>query len=101
MATQCPWCHRWCVKDDKCNYVRDNGGFRLGMGCGHAFCFLCGKKLCGRMFDAETGQLLSANECHDVGHSPTAEDPCDGPEYCPGGHNSHKKSRDSESGRYR
>ena len=93
-AKVCPWCARWCLKDSHCNYVvcgremRD--GFRAGMGCGHAFCFECGKKLCGRMY-SEAGALLNPNEDHDHGHTPTTADPCAGPEYCPGGHNAHKK----------
>ena len=92
-AKQCPWCMRWHLKDSRCNYVvcgrEMRGAFRVGMGCGRAFCFACGKKLCGRMY-SEEGALLNANEDHDHGHEPSAEDPCHGPEYCPGGHDAHK-----------
>jgi hypothetical protein len=40
----------------------------------------------------EEGILLNPNEDHNWGHQPTLEDPCSGPDYCPGGHNSHKSN---------
>ena len=101
IAKQCPWCERWCLKDDQCNYVVCGRGadnkFVPYAGCGHAWCFQCGKKLCGRMF-AEDGTLLDPNEDHNTGHRPTPDDPCSGPEYCPGGHNSHKLAKGTLQG---
>ena len=98
-AKQCPWCERWCLKDSNCNYVvcgRDSRSrFCVGQGCGRAWCYHCGKKLCGRVFD-DAGQLLDSNEDHDHGHQPTPDDPCCGPEYCEGGHNSHKAPRGAD-----
>jgi hypothetical protein len=92
-AKQCPWCQRWCLKDNQCNYVvcgRNHlNQFVPKAGCGRAWCYQCGKKLCGRMY-SEEGTLLNPNEDHNWGHSPTPDDPCTGPDYCPGGHNSHK-----------
>ena len=93
LAKQCPWCDRWCLKDDQCNYVvcgrNSQNQFVPQAGCGHAWCYQCGKKLCGRMY-AEDGTLLDPNEDHNIRHRPTPDDPCSGPDYCPGGHNSHK-----------
>ena len=97
-ARPCPHCGRWAVKDAACNYVVC-GRARLGvlarapdgeaLGCGRPWCFACGGKLCGRMFDTATGRLEDPNEDHN--HPPGT--PCDGPGYCPGGHNSHKEAR--------
>lgn len=87
----CPWCGRHALKDLGCNYVvcgRTNV-FNTGLGCGRPWCFSCGKKLCGRVY-AENGTLVNSNEDHNTKHQPTTDDPCEGPEYCPGGHNSHK-----------
>lgn len=88
---QCPHCGRYCVKDDNCNYVvcgrAEANRFLPRHGCGRPFCFSCGKKLCGQMFDPETGALLDPNEDH---NHPAGYEGCDGAEYCPGGHNSHK-----------
>lgn len=92
----CPWCLRPALKDRGCNFVvcgRTCTGFLVGGGCGRAWCFRCGKKLCGRMYD-DSGALVDSNEDHNVGggHNPSEDDPCDGPDYCPGGHNSHKRA---------
>lgn len=90
MATKCPHCERWCAKDDNCNFVicgRAFDGFRVGQGCGRPFCFQCGKKLCGQNYCPDTGVLLDANENHDTCTG------CVGPEFCPGGHNSHRAAR--------
>lgn len=87
----CPHCHRYFIKDNNCNFVvcgrRDDGTFLPNHGCGRPFCFLCGKKLCGIMYDETTGTLLDANENH---NHPAEYTECTGEEYCPGGHNSHK-----------
>jgi len=93
-AKQCPWCERWSLKDDRCNYVvcgrPEVGVFVLGVGCGRAWCFDCGLKLCGRMYCEETGELLDPNEDHNHGHDPSAQTACSQPGFCLGGHNSHK-----------
>ena len=88
---KCPHCNRYFMKDNNCNYVVcgriDNNTFVPHHGCGWPFCFLCGKKLCGRMFDETTGKLLDPNENH---NHPADYTDCKGDDYCPGGHNSHK-----------
>ncbi|MBD52955.1 MAG: hypothetical protein CL450_06645 [Acidimicrobiaceae bacterium] len=93
-AKQCPWCERWSLKDDQCNYVvcgrPEVGVFILGMGCGRAWCYECGGKLCGRMFCEETGELLDPNEDHNHIGNPDAQRACSAPGFCMGGHNSHK-----------
>ncbi len=91
---QCPWCHRFAIKDDACMYVvcgRDHRGFNLGMGCGRAWCFKCGLKLCGRMYCDTTGAMLDANEDHNHTPGTEAHAACNGEGYCLGGHNSHKR----------
>ena len=94
VAKQCPWCGRWCIKDDRCNYVVcgrvEVGVFVVGGGCGKAWCFECGGKLCGRMFCEETGELLNPDEDHNHAGNPEARLACSGPGFCQGGHNSHK-----------
>ena len=79
------------MKDESCNFVvcgRATEGFLLGMGCGRPWCFQCGQKLCGRMYNPDTGAMEDPNE----DHNHDGEDSiCDGPGYCPGGHNSHKE----------
>ena len=98
VAKQCPWCGRWALKDDACNWVTcglATEGFVAGAGCGRQFCFLCQGKLCGRMYDADTGAAIPGVPSH---HSMTCcaeelrrEDPgTDVSTICPGGHNSHK-----------
>lgn len=87
-AMQCPWCGRWALKDAACNWVccgLDASGFVVGAGCGRQFCFLCGRKLCGALFDAATG----ARQLHvHTNHSAAC---CGvGADFCPGGHNSHR-----------
>ncbi len=57
-GTMCPWCGRWTLKDQACNHVvcgvDTARGFVREHGCGHQFCFQCGKKLCGdRHFHGE------------------------------------------------
>lgn len=94
-ARQCPWCGRWALKDRACNHVvcgRDARGFHVGTGCGRQYCFLCARRLCGRVYDPRTGRReVGVSESHQgTAHNPTPQDPCSGPLYCPGGHNSHK-----------
>mgnify|MGYP002828003512 FL=1 len=93
-AKACPWCGRYALKDDACNYVvcgRGERGFQLHCGCARAWCFQCGKKLCGPpMYDLNSGVQLHANEDHDHPEGSQEAKECSGVEYCPGGHNSHK-----------
>lgn len=93
-AKQCPWCKRWSLKDEQCNYVvcgrPEIGRFVLGAGCGRAWCFACEGKLCGRMFCGETGAMLDPNEDHNHNNDPEAKTTCSEEGFCSGGHNSHK-----------
>ena len=100
MATvrSCPHCHRLAIKDDACNFVvcgRTARGFAFvngeALGCGRPWCFQCGKKLCGRMYNPDTGETEDLNEDHN--HPPGTV--CDGRGYCPGGHDAHKQIRRS------
>jgi hypothetical protein len=98
-AKQCPWCARWCLKDDACNYIFACGlptkgaPFVVGTGCGRSWCWLCEKKFCGVYIDPATGlKTVDARESHDsfcckeeAGFSET--------DYCCGGHNSHCSKR--------
>lgn len=96
-AKQCPWCERWCLKDNACNYIfscglDSNNKFQVSKGCGRTWCWECCKKFCSKYHNPETGEKL-----------PTAKDNhgdcCKGEEgfsketYCPGGHNSHCEKR--------
>jgi len=96
-ALPCPWCGRHALKDDACNYVvcgRDARGFVIAHGCARAWCFRCGKKLCGPpTYDVETGAQLHFNEDHDHPAGSEQERECSREEYCPGGHNSHKSAK--------
>jgi hypothetical protein len=94
-AKQCPWCERWCLKDDACNYIfacglqTGAGGFVIGAGCGRSWCWECGKKFCGQYIDPETGKKTSdAREGHDA-ECCKKDLNFKQDEYCPGGHNSH------------
>ena len=96
-VAQCPWCERYALKSPRsCNYVicgrQADGRFVVGAGCGRCWCFLCEKKLCRQMYDAQTGRQLSTDECHD--HAPGSAEflACSGEDFCPGGHDSHKKA---------
>ena len=70
-AKQCPWCERWCLKDNACNYIfacglQANGNFTVGTGCGRSWCWECGKKFCGQYINQETGQKTNlAKDDHD------------------------------------
>ena len=88
---QCPWCHRYCAKDDNCNWVccglASNNVFYVG--CGHQWCFQCGKRLCGQLFRPATKARIP--------HVPTSHSELCGCKndgtYCEGGHNSHAAPR--------
>lgn len=86
---QCPHCLRYCLKDDRCNFVicgRTAQGFMTGAGCGRPWCYQCGGKLCGQNYCPDTGRLLDANEDHNRCGCERL------PGHCPGGHNSHKRA---------
>ena len=96
-AKECPWCKRWCLKDNACNYIfacglQDNGKFIVGTGCGRPWCWQCGKKFCGQYIDPATGNRVGGRDDHDsvccsLENGYLKED------YCPGGHNSHCSPR--------
>ena len=94
---QCPWCQRWCLKDDACNYIfacglQTNGNFMVGAGCGNSWCWQCGKKFCGPYYSEDGIKTLTAKEHHNVncckGDKDFKEE-----DYCQGGHNSHCDKR--------
>lgn len=93
-AKECPHCGQYAMKDEHCNFVvcgRDeHKRFQIGAGCGKPWCYQCGKKLCGQMYAKTTGVALNLDERHDH-HSPATIAACSGTDYCPGGHNSHKR----------
>ena len=97
-AKQCPWCERWCLKDDACNYIfacglQTGGAFVVGAGCGKSWCWQCGKKFCGLYYNPETGtKLPTAKESHN-GTCCSNEKNFKQDDYCPGGHNSHCEKR--------
>jgi len=90
---QCPWCERWCLKDNACNYIfacglSDKNKFIVGAGCGRSWCWQCGKKFCTPHYNPETGKKVSDRTSHD-GQCCTGESGFQKDDYCPGGHNSH------------
>ena len=96
-AKMCPWCQRWSLKDNACNYIfacglETNGKFHIGAGCGRSWCWECAKKFCSQYIDPKTGNKTSvAKETHD---SCCANEPGFKKEdYCGGGHNSHCDKR--------
>jgi hypothetical protein len=96
-AKQCPWCQRWCLKDDACNYIfacglESTNKFRIGQGCGRSWCWQCGKKLCGLYYNVDGSKALSAKESHNS-MCCQAEPGFKQDDYCPGGHNSHCETR--------
>ena len=95
-AKQCPWCNRWCLKDNACNYIfacglQDNGVFLNGAGCGRSWCWLCGKKFCTQHY-SETGQKLNNKTDHNA-ECCKKELNFKQEDYCCGGHNSHCEKR--------
>lgn len=94
---QCPWCERWCLKDDACNYIfacglESRGTFVKDAGCGRSWCWECGKKFCSPYYDPKSGQRLqSAKDNHDA--CCEKEDGFSKDTYCSGGHNSHCEKR--------
>ena len=89
---QCPWCQRWCLKDDSCNYIfacglEAKGYFVIGAGCGGSWCWQCGKKFCGPYYLPNGQKAPTAKEYHTSTCCPNKD------EYCSGGHNSHCEKR--------
>ena len=98
-AKQCPWCERWCLKDNACNYIfacglpTDSPNFVVGTGCGRSWCWECGKRFCGQYIDAETGvKSPDAKENHNATCC-RSEPNFSEQTYCSGGHNSHCEKR--------
>lgn len=103
VAKKCPWCKRYVMKDDNCDYIfacglDEHGVFHVGKGCGRAFCWKCadveGKgRVCGQQIDPLTGQkLLGYREHHDT-ECCTKEEGFVQSEYCSGGDNQHVVKR--------
>ena len=92
-AKMCPWCERWALKDDACNYIFACGldtklGFQIGKGCGRSWCWGCGKKFCGFHHDPVTGRKLpGARDNHDS--CCTREEGYKREDYCNDGCSSH------------
>jgi len=97
-AKQCPWCSRWCLKDDACNYIfacglELNGKFIIGAGCGRSWCWKCEKKFCSVYYDHKSGlRVPEARDFHDS-HCCPREPGYKKEDYCSGGHNSHCEPR--------
>jgi len=97
-AKQCPWCERWCLKDNACNYIFACGlptgsKFVVGGGCGRSWCWSCGKKFCGVYIDPMTGiKNKLAREQHNA-LCCESEPGFKESDFCPGGHNSHCEKR--------
>lgn len=97
-AKQCPWCSRWCLKDQACNYIfacglETTNVFQIGAGCGRSWCWECGKKFCGVYYNPKTGlKMPAAKESHDA-QCCKAEPGYKQDDYCSGGHNSHCEPR--------
>lgn len=96
-AKQCPWCNRYVLKDNRCNYVfacglDDHDVFHVGEGCGRGFCWICLRKYCGQLYDPITGERKKARTMHDA-HCCRSEPDFSEDAYCPGGHNPHCSKR--------
>jgi hypothetical protein len=97
-AKQCPWCMRWALKDNACDYIFSCGldvklGFIVGAGCGKTWCWRCGKKFCGQYHDPVTGaKMNSAKDNHDV-ECCTRDPYFKREDFCAGGCSSHCSKR--------
>ena len=97
-AKQCPWCQRWCLKDNNCNYVFScgleiTGVFVVGAGCGRTWCWGCKKKFCSQYHDPLTGiKLANAKNSHDSNCCSKEKD-FKKDDYCGGGCSSHCSKR--------
>lgn len=94
IAKQCPWCQRWCLKDNACSYIfacglDANNKFHIGLGCGRSWCWDCGKKYCSVYYDPATGQRLSTAKDHHNAQCCRQEAGFREEDYCGGGHSTH------------
>lgn len=94
LAKKCPWCHRWCLKDNACAYIfacglDHKGKFHIGQGCGKSWCWNCGKKYCGQYYDPVTGEKLSTAKDHHNAFCCRNEDEFSEGAYCGGGCSGH------------
>lgn len=97
---QCPWCDRWCLKDDNCMYIFAcgldyRGVFHPDSGCGNSFCFQCGLKYCGPYYTSGVSQNqkkyekhANARDTHDSKCCIKSSSFCP-LQFCAGGHSSH------------
>ena len=91
---QCPWCSRWCLKDDNCMFIFACGldaknVFHSELGCGNSFCFQCGLKYCGPYYDLKNSKKhMNARDQHDESCCQKSSLFCP-QQYCKGGHSSH------------
>lgn len=97
-AKQCPWCARWCLKDNACAYIFACGldhknKFHIGLGCGKSWCWECGKKYCTPYYDPVTGNKLPCAKDHHDSECCKAEPGFLEADYCPGGHSAHCSPR--------
>ena len=101
VARCCPWCGRWALKDEACNWVCCGldaaRGFVVGGGCGGQWCFVCSRRLCGKLYDAASGQQVAGVGTSHSRSCCLAEATRNGMTesgyeiaYCQGGHNSHR-----------
>ncbi len=93
-AKMCPWCERWNLKDDACNYIFACGldtkyGFVKGAGCGKSWCWGCGKKFCGQYYNPDTGIKLNGAKDNHNESCCTFEPGFVKEDYCGGGCSSH------------
>jgi hypothetical protein len=95
---QCPWCLRWCLKDNACSYIFACGldhtnKFHIHAGCGRSWCWDCGKKYCTPYYDSESGiRRVDAKDMH-TSECCKKEEGFKQEEYCGGGHSSHCSRR--------
>lgn len=94
LARQCPWCQRWCLKDNACAYIfacglDDKMKFHKEAGCGRSWCWTCGKKYCSAYYDPKTGEKLSTAKDHHDALCCRNEQGFKEEDYCPGGHSGH------------
>ena len=93
-AKQCPWCQRWCLKDNACSYIfacglENTNRFHIGKGCGRSWCWDCGKKYCSPYYDPVSGQRLATAKDHHNALCCREEPGFKEEEYCGGGHSGH------------
>ena len=102
---RCPWCPNVAAKDDACNWVvcgqitvNNTSTFVVGHGCGRQWCFLCGRKLCGQVYDTTTGAPRDGVRRNHTAVCCSQEEGFVQAEYCCGGHNAHARPRWADDG---